>query len=146
LACARDLVTGVLNGAARPWTCTGTGTRATTTSGRVPQLPGEDQVDVVVQEPVTQLVGQRHRDQHDDRLVAVTAQPVDEEAVRQEGGNQVVVLDDLGEVGAFGIAIEVQRAGPVNSELLRLWLRAVPGGPAAAAAGWTAGASPQPYA
>jgi hypothetical protein len=30
-----------------------------------------------------------------------------EEAVRQEGGNQVVVLDDLGEVGAFGIAIEV---------------------------------------
>jgi len=27
--------------------------------------------------------------------------------VRQEGGNQVVVLDDLGEVGAFGIAIEV---------------------------------------
>jgi hypothetical protein len=66
--------------------------------------------------------------------------------VRQEGGNQVVVLDDLGEVGAFGIAIEVQRAGPVNSELLRLWLRAVPGGPAAAAAGWTAGASPQPCA
>jgi hypothetical protein len=57
LACARDLVTGVLNGAARPWTCTGTGTWATTTSGRVPQLPGEDQVDVVVQEPVTQLVG-----------------------------------------------------------------------------------------
>jgi hypothetical protein len=29
---------------------------------------------------------------------------------RQEGGNQVVVLDDLGEVGAFGIAIEVRRA------------------------------------
>jgi hypothetical protein len=29
---------------------------------------------------------------------------------REEGGNQVVVLDDLGEVGAFGIAIEVRRA------------------------------------
>jgi hypothetical protein len=33
---------------------------------------------MVVQEPVTQPVRERHRDQHDDGLAAVTPQPVDE--------------------------------------------------------------------
>ena len=61
--------------------------------------------------------------------------------MRQEGKNQVVVLDDLGEVGAFGMAIEVRRAGPGKFGIAASVAAGRPGGPGAAAAGWTAGAS-----